>query len=170
MDDQLRLNGHSGHYRTVVVGTDGSATSMRAVDRAGAIAARNNARLVVASAHPPTDRAGFGVPPSRSRGIDFRDVNALGDGAYMFHGDGPTYEILHEARDRARAAGATDVAERAVVGSPVTALINLVEELDADLLVVGSVGLNTVLGRLLGSLPAGVSRKAKTDVLIVHTT
>lgn len=170
MDDQRGLDGQPRTYRTVVVGTDGSATSMRAVDRAGAIAARNNAQLIVASAHPATDRAGYGVTASRRRGVDFRDINALGDGAYILHGDAPTYEILHEAHDRARAAGATDVGERSVVGSPVTALIDLVEELDADLLVVGSVGLNTVLGRLLGSLPAGVSRRAKTDVLIVHTT
>ena len=40
----------------------------------------------------------------------------------------------------------------------------------ADLLVVGNVGLNTIAGRLLGSVPANVARKSKTDVLIVHTT
>jgi nucleotide-binding universal stress UspA family protein len=38
------------------------------------------------------------------------------------------------------------------------------------LLVVGNVGLNSVAGRLLGSVPSEVSRKSKTDVLIVHTT
>ena len=40
----------------------------------------------------------------------------------------------------------------------------------ADLLVVGNVGLSTIAGRLLGSVPANVSRRAKVDVLIVHTT
>ena len=34
----------------------------------------------------------------------------------------------------------------------------------------GNVGLSTIAGRLLGSVPANVSRRAKVDVLIVHTT
>ena len=38
-------------YRTVIVGTDGSASSMRAVERAAEVAAHDNARLIVASAH-----------------------------------------------------------------------------------------------------------------------
>ena len=38
-----------------------------------------------------------------------------------------------------------------------------------DLLVVGDVGLDTVAGRLLGSVPAEVARRAKVDILIVHT-
>jgi nucleotide-binding universal stress UspA family protein len=36
--------------------------------------------------------------------------------------------------------------------------------------VVGNVGLNTIAGRLLGSVPANVARRAKSDVLIVHTS
>ncbi|CKT56594.1 Conserved protein of uncharacterised function%2C iron-regulated TB15.3 [Mycobacterium tuberculosis] len=50
------------------------------------------------------------------------------------------------------------------------ALVNLADEEKADLLVVGNVGLSTIAGRLLGSVPANVSRRAKVDVLIVHTT
>ena len=42
--------------------------------------------------------------------------------------------------------------------------------LAAKLLVVGNVGLSTIAGRLLGSVPANVARRSKTDVLIVHTT
>jgi nucleotide-binding universal stress UspA family protein len=36
-------------YRTVVVGTDGSDSSLRAVDRAGAIAAQSGAKVYVAT-------------------------------------------------------------------------------------------------------------------------
>ena len=63
-----------------------------------------------------------------------------------------------------------DVEERSIVGAPVDALVGLAEEVGADLLVVGNVGLSTIAGRLLGSVPANVSRRAKVDVLIVHTT
>ena len=40
-------------YRTVVVGTDGSTSSLRAVDRAGAFAAQEDAKLIVATAYFP---------------------------------------------------------------------------------------------------------------------
>lgn len=144
-------------YRTVVVGTDGSDSSLRAVDRAGAIAAQSGAKVYVASAYFPQHE-------------DPRAADVLKDEGYKTTGAAPIYAILKEAHERATAAGATDVEERPIVGAPVDALVELAEEVGADLLVVGNVGLSTITGRLLGSVPANVSRKAKTDVLIVHTT
>jgi nucleotide-binding universal stress UspA family protein len=144
-------------YRTVVVGTDGSDSSLRAVERAGKIAAAEEANLIVATAYYP-------------HGWDPKAVQVLRDEGYKMMGNAPVYALLHDARDRAREAGAKDVTERAILGSPVEALVDLAEETDADLLVVGSAGLGTLGGRLLGSVPASISRRAKTDVLIVHTT
>ena len=87
------------------------------------------------------------------------------------HGSAPIYGSLREARERAKTAGAQDIEERALVGAPAAALVNLAKEVNADLLVVGNVGLNgSVALQLLGSVPANVSHRAKTDVLIVHTT
>jgi nucleotide-binding universal stress UspA family protein len=158
-------------YRTMIVGTDGSDSSMRAVERAGAFAAQEDAKLIVATAHyHHTEKGGWSRPPSPDHVSDRRAEDALGrEGGYRMHGDAAVYEILHEARDRARAAGAHDVEERAVVGAPVDALIKLATEVKADLLVVGDVGLDSVAGRLLGSVPADVARKAKIDILIIHT-
>lgn len=85
-------------------------------------------------------------------------------------GNAPIYAILREAKERAHKVGAQNVEEKAVVGAPVDALVELAEEIKADLLVVGNVGLSTIAGRLLGSVPANVARRSKTDVLIVHTT
>jgi nucleotide-binding universal stress UspA family protein len=148
-------------YKTVVVGTDGSDSSMRAVDRASAIAADHGAKLIVATAHLPVseEKGRYAIPPGSDHGQDYRTV-----------GEAPYYAILQDARERAHKAGAKDVEEKAVVGAPVTALVQLVKDVNADLLVIGNVGLSTVAGRLLGSVPSEVSRKAKTDVLIVHTT
>jgi nucleotide-binding universal stress UspA family protein len=154
-------------YRTVLVGTDGSDSSLRAVDRAGEIAAADGAKLIVATAYFPRNdtRGGWGVPPGVALSPD-----VLKDEGYRVSGNAPIYEILLEARDRAKAAGAKDIEERPIVGAPVHALVDLAEEVHADLLVVGNVGLSTIAGRLLGSVPANVSHRAKTDVLIVHTT
>jgi nucleotide-binding universal stress UspA family protein len=144
-------------YRTVLVGTDGSDSSLRAVDRAATIAAGSGAKLIVATAYFP-------------QADDARATDLLKDEGYKTTGAAPIYAILKEAHERATAAGAKDVEEKPIVGAPVDALVDLAEESGADLLVVGNVGLSTITGRLLGSVPANVSRKAKTDVLIVHTT
>jgi len=66
--------------------------------------------------------------------------------------------------------GAKDVDTLAVEGDPVDALVSLVEKRKVDLLVVGNRGLNSLAGRLLGSVPANISHRAACDVLIVHTT
>ena len=144
-------------YTTIVVGTDGSDSSLRAVDKAGQIAAGSDAKVVVATAYFP-------------QGEDQRAADVLKDEGYKMAGNAPIYVILREARERATAAGAVNVEERGVVGAPVDALVDLAEEVKADLLVVGNVGLSTIAGRLLGSVPANVARRSKTDVLIVHTT
>jgi nucleotide-binding universal stress UspA family protein len=158
-------------YQTLVVGTDGSGSSLRAVDRAAAIAAENHAKLIIAMAHlPHVEKGGWSRPPRPDRVRDLRAEDALGGAGYKMHGEAPTYEILREARDRAKDAGARDIEERPIVGDPIHALVDLAEEVHADLLVVGNVGLSSVAGRLLGSVPSEVSRRAKTDVLIVHTT
>jgi len=144
-------------YKTVLVGTDGSDSSLKAVDRAGSLASGPDAKVVVATAYFPSHE-------------DSRAADILKDEGYKMAGNAPIYAILQEASERAKAAGATNVVERAIVGAPVDALVELSEEIDADLLIIGDVGLSTIAGRLLGSVPANVARKAKCDVLIVHTT
>lgn len=146
-----------GAYQTVLVGTDGSDSSLRAVDRAAQIAAGAGAKLIVATAYFPQSE-------------DARAADVLKDEGYKMAGNAPIYAILREAKDRAHTAGAKDVEEKAVVGAPVDALVDLAEEIKADLLVVGNVGLSTIAGRLLGSVPANVARRSKSDVLIVHTS
>lgn len=146
-------------YRTVVVGTDGSESSLRAVAKAGAIAAESGAKLIIATGY---------VPPKD----DLRAADILRDEAYKVQGNAPIYAMLHDARERAEAAGATDIEERPIQDAPVHALVDLAEEVDADLLVVGNVGLDArsaLIGRVF-SIPGGIATKAKIDVLIVHTT
>jgi nucleotide-binding universal stress UspA family protein len=143
-------------YQTVLVGTDGSDSSLRAVEKAGQLAG-SDAKLVVATAYFP-------------QAEDQRAADVLKDEGYKMSGNAPIYGILREAKERAQQAGAQNVEEKAIVGAPVDALVELAEEIKADLLVVGNVGLSTIAGRLLGSVPANVARRSKTDVLIVHTT
>ena len=146
-------------YKKVVVGTDGSESSYRAVERAGELAADASATLVIACAYVPAD------PRSVSHAAD-----QLGDDAYQIRGDNPAEDIVRTARDRALAAGASQIEVRTVKGAPVESLIKLADEVGADLVVVGNKGLSSLTGRLLGSVPADAARRATCDVLIVHTT
>jgi nucleotide-binding universal stress UspA family protein len=52
----------------------------------------------------------------------------------------------------------------------VPVLLAAAREHSAELLVVGSRGLNTLKGRILGSVPSEVCRRADCDVLVVRTT
>lgn len=146
-----------GDYKVVVVGTDGSESSLRAVDQAAKIAAESNAKLIVATAYQPGDD-NQGSEPDQPKGD-----------SYQSEGNAPVYAKLREASDRAKSAGVKDVEERPIEGAAVDVLVDLVEEVKADLLVVGNVGLNSVAGRLLGSVPSTVRHRAKTEVLVVDT-
>jgi nucleotide-binding universal stress UspA family protein len=146
-------------YQTVLVGTDGSESSLRAVDCAGKIAADSNAKLIIGT--------GYFTQPDDKRAADI-----LREEAYMVQGNAPIYAMLHDARDRAKAAGAKNIEDRPIKAAPVQALVDLAEEVGADLLVVGNVGLDArsaIVGRVF-SIPGAVANRAKIDVLIVHTT
>lgn len=146
-------------YRTIVVGTDGSDTSLAAVDRAAAVAGDSHAELVVVCAYTPASR-------EDTAGAE----DALKDEAYLVVGWTPAEETLRTAEERALAAGAPKVRTVAADGPPVDVLRKTVADTGADLLVVGNRGLNTLSGRILGSVPSDVARRSGVDVLIVHTT
>lgn len=146
-------------YRTIVVGTDGSDSSFRAVEAAARLAAATGGTLLLASAYHPM--------PARDRQSA---ADQLGDLAYKVQGATPAEDALRAARDLAVAAGARDIDQVAVEGDAVDVLARVVLERGADLVVVGNRGLNSLAGRLLGSVPANLSHRAACDMLIVHTT
>ncbi|MDQ1685230.1 MAG: hypothetical protein QOC82_1967 [Frankiaceae bacterium] len=146
-------------FSTILVGTDGSESSFRAVERAAAVAGDANATLLIVSA--------FTQMSDRETS---RASQALGEESYKVMGAHPAEDILREAADVARKAGASNVETIAKPGDPVDVLVKVVDERGADLCVVGNRGLNSLAGRLLGSVPANISHRASCDVLIVHTT
>ncbi|MGH3342330.1 MAG: universal stress protein [Carbonactinosporaceae bacterium] len=146
-------------YKKILVGTDGSESSLRAVERAAAVAHAAGGDLTVLCAYDPP----------RAREVE-EAQEALGDEAYKVVGSNPAEEALRAARERAAGVGLTDVETAAVADDPVDALVDVMDKRDVDLLVVGNRGLNTLAGRVLGSVPSDVARRASCDVLIVRTT
>ncbi len=146
-------------YSKVLVGTDGSPSSFRAVEKAAAIAADTGATLIIASAYQPLS--------DRDRA---RATQELGEVSYKVVGANPAEDALREAQALAKKAGAKTIETTAEAGDPVDVLVALIEGRKIDLCIIGNRGLNSLAGRLLGSVPANISHRAACDVLIVHTT
>jgi nucleotide-binding universal stress UspA family protein len=140
-------------YQTVVIGVHDSPTGRRAVELAAPLSSETGAKLVLVAAYRKGHRAS--TPPGDS---------------YQEPGSTPAHRALAGAEKICARLGVTNVESHAVPGDPVTALADAVRAHGADLLLVGSHGLSTLSGRLLGSVPSGVSREAECDVLVVHTT
>ena len=139
----------------ILVGTDGSVTADAAVARAGQAARTAGARLHVVTAidgparghresEVPTELAWAATPGRRAD------------------------EILRRA---ARIVGAdVEVELHSRPGDAADVLVDLADELDADLIVVGNKGMHGVGGYVRPTVPNRVSHRARCDVLIVATT
>jgi nucleotide-binding universal stress UspA family protein len=139
-------------YASIVVGTDGSATAEAALARAFDLAKQTGARVHVVSAYEPARARVTGDAPASEAqvGSDYKaDV------------------ALQRALDRAGAQG-VEVEQHAPRGNAADALLATAKEQGADLIVIGSVGMQGAR-RVLGSVPNKVSHHSPCDVLIVQT-
>jgi nucleotide-binding universal stress UspA family protein len=128
-------------YSRVLVGTDGSPTAGRAVERAAAVAASTKTPLVIVSV------------AARSHPAVTASVE----------------ELL--AKEAARYAGlGVPVTTELHVGDPASALVEAAEAEADTLLVVGNKGMTGAARFLLGSVPNKISHQAHCNLLIVHTT
>ena len=144
-------------FTSIVVGTDGSERAGKAVRKATHLARSADARLDVVSAYRP-------VPEQRLR-EQRKDVPEK----VPVDGQPPrgSRRILKEAVDEARGYG-VGVSGHARETDPASALLDVAEEREAELLVVGNKGMRGAR-RYLGSVPSKVSHHASCSVLIVDT-
>ena len=142
-------------FSSIVVGTDGSQTADRALTRALELARLTGARLHVVSAYAPSPaRLSGGAPAAEAA-----EWSIWPD----FHVD----PVLDRAAGRVRGGG-VEVEAHAPKGDPADAILTVAREAGADLIVLGSRGMQGAR-RVLGSVPNTVSHRAPCDVLIVQT-
>jgi nucleotide-binding universal stress UspA family protein len=146
-------------FRSIVVGTDGSETAGKAVDAAIELAKLSGATLELVSAYEP-------VSNQRLR-REAREVPA--DVEWMVHRRAEVDATLRQAVERAGAAGVT-ATEHAREGDAADAILDVAEELGADLIVVGNKGMTGAKRFLLGSVPNKVSHHAPCAVMIIRTS
>jgi nucleotide-binding universal stress UspA family protein len=149
----------TGMFKSIVVGTDGSDTATQAVRQAVDLARTLDAKIELVSAYEP-------VPAQRLR-EERRD--APEDVQWAINPREDVDITLQSAAEVARAAGVpVDVYPRQ--GDPADAILDVAEEQEADLIVVGNKGMTGAKRFLLGSVPNKVSHHAPCSVLIIRTT
>jgi nucleotide-binding universal stress UspA family protein len=143
-------------FANIVVGTDGSETADDAVDLAIALARESGATLHIVNAY----RTPSGAGQLAIAGAPVPANTALGE----VLGTEASQQLLGRVAERATG---LEVRTHAVNQSPPDAVIHVAEEVGADLIVVGSKGMQR---RVLGSVPNTIAHKSPCSLLIAKTT
>jgi maltose/moltooligosaccharide transporter len=139
-------------YDRVVVGSDGTPTSLYAVDRAAEVAEAAQARLVVVTAYRDDEPA------------------AVASGGHReLHGLHAASKAMNKSVSGLLKERVRYIDQRLVKGDAAQALLDTVGANPANLIVVGNRGLGAQEGQLLGSVPGDVVKNARCDVLVVQT-
>lgn len=146
-------------FKTIVVGTDGSETATQAVHQAVELAKELGATVEIVSAYEP-------VPAQRLRQERREAPEEL---QWAINPREDVEATLEAAAGIADAAGLKVNTHRRQ-GDPADAILDVAEEIGADLIVVGNKGMTGAKRFLLGSVPNKVSHHAPCSVLIIRTT
>jgi nucleotide-binding universal stress UspA family protein len=147
-------------YGSIVVGTDGSDTAKEAVRQAAELAKALGGRILLVSAYEP-------VPESR---LNQERGDVPTDVSWMVNPREDVQGVLDEEAERIKETGVAEVETYAREGDPADAILDVAEEKNADLIVVGNKGMTGARRFLLGSVPNKVSHHAPCNVMIVRTT
>jgi nucleotide-binding universal stress UspA family protein len=138
--------------KQILIATDGSPSAQEAVEFGLELAGEQGADVTFVHVTPPDQFSG----------------GRVGVHAVPHHEPVDESEsALQAAADAAQDAGASYSLER-ISGETVETIVALADAKDADLIVVGSRGLNAVTAALLGSVSRGVLDHAKRPVVVVR--
>jgi len=148
-----------GAMEAIVVGTDGSDTATEAVRQAIDLARSVGARIYLVSAYEA-------VPQSRLRD---QPQQVPADLEWMINPRADVEATLDDCAREVRDAG-VEVETFAREGDPADSILDVAEEKDADLVVIGNKGMTGAKRFLLGSVPNKVSHHAPCSVMIIRTS
>ena len=141
--------------QVVVVATDGSEASYRAVDAAATLAVATGAKLIaITVGNPAQDRDDI-LSLARVEG-------GVGEAIELIAG-----AILQEAKQRAHQFGLSSVEGQHCGGEPVAVIMDVARQRRADIVVVGRRGRNRMTGLLLGSVSQKLVSLSPCPVMVV---
>jgi len=148
-------------YKHILVGIDGSRQSKRAIEKAIAVAQRNQAELIIVTVLSGGQYVGLG---NTEVGFGFVDQKVMDESRQRFE------DLVQQYRKQAQDAGVTEVVTSVYYGHAKTDLAKtLPKEFGADLIMIGATGSNVVERMVLGSTAGYVIVNAVCDVLLVRT-
>ena len=147
-------------YTTIVAGVGNLEENTHVIDRACEMARLCDATLLLVAGFDPVSARDKARVADTAQVADVRvnEVQLTEDKAYA---------VVEKARDIAVERGVGLAQGVVVEGTAVSALTLVAIETQADLVVVGSRGVDSLLGRLFGAVSIQVLRKSRCDVLVV---
>jgi nucleotide-binding universal stress UspA family protein len=145
--------------KKILVATDASAASNRAVSMAAYMAACHEAELLIL--HVIRDMQ---LPTLLKKAPELEEFANKREDILRQVAE----TILHEAEARARKDGATRVQTAIGTGDPASSIIGFTKRRNIDIIVVGTRGLGKVKELLLGSVSRKITNKAEANCLIVR--
>ena len=142
--------------KTIVVGFDGSADARRALDTAVDHVAEDGTVHVVTAFSPAT------------RAEIARAVAALPEEYRYLDLEATPRGYLHDAERLLESQGIAH-REHFVEGHPAGAILDVADDVGADLIVVGTRGLGRVERFVRGSVSARIANHARTSLMMVHS-
>lgn len=144
--------------KSILVATDASATSNRAVDLAADLANKYDASLNIL--HVIRDMQ---LPPELRNMAEIEKIEGARSDVLRFVAN----KILTDAQERAKKQGAKKIHTETGEGDPATAILDHAKQQSADLIVLGTRGLGQVKGMLLGSVSRKVTNLSEISTLVI---
>ncbi len=143
--------------KRILVATDGSETADRAVEYAANLAKGHDASLLIVNVI-----GGYSLPDSV-----FRLFTQAQQAWLRELLESMSAQTLTKARDRARGLGVATIQLESRTGDVAQTIVDIAQEKDADLVVVGKRGEGRVVGLLLGSISQKLVSLSPRPVTVV---
>ncbi len=144
-------------YTTIVAGVGDVEANTHVIDRACEMARLCDAALLLVAGFDPVSAR------DKARINEFAPVADVRVGLT----EDQAYAVVEKARDIAVERGVALAQGVVVEGTAVDAVTLVTLETEADLVIVGSKGVDSLFGRVFGAVSVQVLRKTKCDVLVV---
>jgi nucleotide-binding universal stress UspA family protein len=149
---------------SILVATDASAASNRALEMAVQFAGQHKAKLLII--HVIRDMQ---IP------FDIKEIPELESNSFESFNNARedimrkiAETVLRRAKEKAEKAGANNVQTAIGTGDPATSILGFAKRRKVDMIVVGTRGLGKLKGTILGSVSRKVTNNAETSCLIVR--
>lgn len=143
----------------ILLATDGSSTSRKALEFAVEMASRYDAQLyilhVVSTMEVPVDV------------LEYVSAEDIEDSPASFYLEKVGQKIIHQSEKECKETGCENVHTIVLRGDPADMIIEFAQEKEMDIIIMGSRGFRGIKGKLLGSVSRKVSHASECSCLMV---